>query len=107
MLEHLDRVGDRVEIKAGPLLDDRQAIVLDVLQMIQHQGPDDVAVRRLRSHLKQEAFLIIAGRHAWRIEALQVLQRRLQLDWIGGRLGLPTNVIERGREVAAVIDVRN
>ena len=83
VLEHLDRFLDGFDVEAGPFLNDRQAIVLDVLQMVLDQQAQHVAVRRLRRHLQQQAFLEIAGADAGRIELLDDAQGGL--DLLGGR----------------------
>ena len=68
-----------VQVEAGALLDDRQAVVLDVFQVVQDQHAHDVAVRRLRRQLQQQALLQVAGADAGRVELLDHVQRLLDL----------------------------
>ena len=75
VLEDLDRLLDRFQIEAGLSLDDRQTIVLDVLEMILDEDADHVAMGRLGRQLQQQAFLEIAGADAGRIELLHARQR--------------------------------
>ena len=62
VLEDLDGFLDRRQVEAGPLLNDRQAVVLDVFQVVVDQDAHHVAVRRLGRDLQQQAFLAGRGR---------------------------------------------
>ena len=79
MLEHLDRFLDGVQVEAGAPLDDRQAVVRDVFQVVEDQHAQHVAVRRLRRQLQQQALLEVAGADAGRVELLDDAQRLLDL----------------------------
>ena len=110
VLEDLDRLLDRVEVEAGLLLDDRQAVVLDVFEVVLDQDPDDVAVRRLGRELQQQALLVVAGADAGRVELLHdapapssTSLERQRLASIGRRRCPHSGVVTGSR----VVDVRD
>ena len=68
-----------IDVKAGALLDGGQPVVGHILQMIEDQHAQHVAVRNVRRQLQQQTFLGIAGADAGRVELLNDAQRFLDL----------------------------
>src|SRR5439155_19880970 len=114
MLEDLDGFLDRLQLEAGLALDNRQAIVLNVLQVVLDEDAQDVAVRRLGRDLQQEALAQVAGADAARIELLHDRQRLFPLAERNLAVEVLANNGEKlggggllhVAEVAALVDIR-
>jgi len=79
VLEDLDRFLNGFQVEARSFLDDRQAVVADVLQMAHNQGAHHFAMKRLLGDLEKEAFHVVAGADTGRIQLLDAGQGLLEL----------------------------
>src|SRR3712207_7147594 len=71
------------QVVAGLLLDDRQAVVLDVLEVVLDEQPDDLGVRGLVGNLQEQALAQVAGRseeHTSELQSRQYIVCRLLLE---------------------------
>ena len=75
----LERLLDLLDRDPGLLLDGRQPVVLEVVEVLRDQGAEHVVAGRLRRELQQQAFPQVAGADARRVEPLDQPERFLGL----------------------------
>ena len=82
--ELVDRLLDRIDVDAGLLLDRRQAVLLEVVEVVGDQDVEDIAHRDVGRELEKEALAEVPGADAGRVELLN--QAQGQLGLLGGGL---------------------
>ena len=68
----------------GLLLDDRQAIVRHVFQVIEDDAPDQIAFGRVILDLQEQTLAQIAGSYAGRVELLHGVEHLLDASGVVG-----------------------
>ena len=71
----LDRLLDRLEGETRLLLDGRQTVVLEVVEMVADQRPEHVVTGGFGGQLEQQALAQITGPYARRVEILHEPKR--------------------------------
>ena len=103
--ELLDRILDVVDRDPGPLLDRRQAVLLDVVEVVGDQDLEDVAAGDVGRELQEQALAEVPRPDARRVELLDHVERLLGLREGDIAAVVADEVAELEVEEAVVVEV--